>query len=655
MADCQGACALPSVDEVRPDRFRVRAPWLAGVLAALAGMALAGCMGGGDPPGEGPEAQSSAAIADFTDAWAAGDPVAMGAATDSPSAARKVSAAALDELRSQDTAIAPVGGTTCAGSTCTQKVTVRQMIEGVGTWTYQTTISASATADGGWTVDWSPQTLHPDLTARTAFDRVRILPPRAPILDRHGVALTRMRPIVDIGVVAGKVEPTTYPMLAHILHIDPGALRREVAAAQPDWFVEIYPLRLRDYEPIRDELLQVPGFQYNLGTMSLGPSAAWARPVLGRMGDATKETMREAGPLAESSDQLGESGLQLAYERQLAGTPGGRVDLVKAHSGEQVKTLWSVKPVPGKPLATTLDETIQSAAEDAVSGQVKTTALVAVQANTGRILAAANGPEISAENLAFVGQFPPGSTFKVISVSALLDAGVLTATDRVECPDTTVVGGKTFKNYDGGILPAGGTLTDAFAQSCNTTMVNLADRLDDAAIPDAAARFGIGADWDIGLGAYSGQVPEPVDLVERAASMIGQGRVLLSPLGMAMVAAAVDSGQPMNPELLPEVKPGGAAGDPLPSGLVSDLRTMMRAVVTEGTGSSVDLAGLPVSAKTGTAEYGPSGATRTHAWMIGFRGDLAFAVFVENGESGSHDAAPVVARFLNGLPASAYH
>ena len=127
------------------------------------------------------------------------------------------------------------------------------------------------------------------------------------------------RPIVDIGVVARKVEPSTYPMLAHILHIDPGALRREVAAARPDWFVEIYPLRLSDYEPIRDELLQVPGFQYNLGTMSLGPTAAWARPVLGRVGDATKETMREAGPLAESSDQLGESGLQLAYERQLAG------------------------------------------------------------------------------------------------------------------------------------------------------------------------------------------------------------------------------------------------------------------------------------------------------------------------------------------------
>jgi cell division protein FtsI/penicillin-binding protein 2 len=319
-----------------------------------------------------------------------------------------------------------------------------------------------------------------------------------------------------------------------------------------------------------------------------------------------------------------------------------------------VRTLWRVRPVPGQPVVTTLDYRIQQAAEKALAGQTKTTALVAVQANTGKVLAVANGPEITADNLAFTGELPPGSTFKVISVSALIRAGVVGVHDRVSCPDTTVVGGKRFKNYEGGIVAPGSTLVDAFAASCNTTVVGFADRLSNRALPRMAADFGIDASWDVGLDAYSGSVPTPTDLVDRAATMIGQARVLMSPLAMAMVAAAVDAGQPFKPELVPARHSGGPSAGGLPDSLDPDLKTMMRAVVTEGTGAALNLPGLPVYAKTGTAEYGPTGATRTHAWLIGFRGNLAFAVFVENGESGAHDAAPVATKFLNALPASAY-
>ena len=82
---------------------------------------------------------------------------------------------------------------------------------------------------------------------------------------------------------------------------------------------------------------------------------------------------------------------------------------------------------------------------------------------------------------------------------------------------------------------------------------------------------------------------------------------------------------------------------------------MMRLVVTDGTGSAVDLPGPPVHAKTGTAEYAEGGGTGTNAWMIGYRGDVAFAVFVANGSSGSHDAAPIVDAVLTGLPDSLFH
>jgi cell division protein FtsI/penicillin-binding protein 2 len=80
----------------------------------------------------------------------------------------------------------------------------------------------------------------------------------------------------------------------------------------------------------------------------------------------------------------------------------------------------------------------------------------------------------------------------------------------------------------------------------------------------------------------------------------------------------------------------------------------MRLVVTQGTGSTVDLPGLPVHAKTGTAEYQDGNGTRTNAWMIGYRGDIAFAVLVANGSSGAHDAGPIVASLLDGLPRSLY-
>jgi cell division protein FtsI/penicillin-binding protein 2 len=142
-------------------------------------------------------------------------------------------------------------------------------------------------------------------------------------------------------------------------------------------------------------------------------------------------------------------------------------------------------------------------------------------------------------------------------------------------------------------------------------------------------------------------------LVTRAADLIGQGKVVASPLAMAMVAAAVDSGVARTPTLLPGEAPGARIGAIEPE-VDSGLQQMMRLVVTQGTGTTVDLPGMPVFAKTGTAEYAKGGGTGTNAWMIGYRGDVAFAVLVEHGSSGSHDAGPIVRSLLTDLPPSIY-
>jgi len=353
------------------------------------------------------------------------------------------------------------------------------------------------------------------------------------------------------------------------------------------------------------------------------------------------------------TDEVGLSGLQLAYQSTLAGSPGVTVDLVEKATGDVLNHVVSRRPEPGQSLSTTLDLRAQNAAEQAAATATQTTAVVVVKASTGEILAAANAPGPTSYDTALSGHYAPGSTFKVVSAASLLDSGLVTPRSLVECPDSAVVDGKRFKNYEVGITGPHPTFADAFAASCNTTMVSFADDLSGKDLSTTASQLGIGAQWDLGLASFSGSVPADSDLVTRAADMIGQGKVEASPLAMAMVAAAVDSGVARTPTLLPDLLPGTRLTE-IDSTVDTDLQRMMRLVVTDGTGTSVDLPGLPVYAKTGTAEFQDGDHTGTNAWMIGFRGDVAFAVLVENGASGAHDAGPIVSSLLTGLPPELY-
>ncbi|MGH3441983.1 MAG: penicillin-binding transpeptidase domain-containing protein, partial [Nitriliruptorales bacterium] len=122
-----------------------------------------------------------------------------------------------------------------------------------------------------------------------------------------------------------------------------------------------------------------------------------------------------------------------------------------------------------------------------------------------------------------------------------------------------------------------------------------------------------------------------------------------SPLHMASVAAAVAAGRWQQPMLVADQEAAGA-GEPLPE--VETLRELMRLVVTDGTGTAADVDGREVRGKTGTAEFGTpdeEGELPTHAWFIGYAGDLAFAVVVEGGGGGGEVAAPIGARFLTAL------
>src|SRR5215218_9021728 len=385
--------------------------------------------------------------------------------------------------------------------------------------------------------------------------------------------------------------------------------------------------------------------------------------LLGSVGPVTADDLKKLGATYQTGDQVGHgNGLEAAFERQLAGTPSGEVRLA-GKDGKALKVLYRFAGKDGEAVKTTLDPRAQEAAEAALDTLKKPAALVALQPSTGELLAVVNHP-FDGYNRALLGRYPPGSTFKVVTAGALL-AGGLRPTDPVACPREAKVGGRTFGNFEDEVL---GRIpfSSAFAHSCNTAFVQqAARRLDGKELVAAAAQYGFGLDPSPGIPAVTSRVPTPSDKADLAAESFGQGRVTASPLQMALVAATVAEGRWPQPTLVSgeaadsgevDGKESNDSGgvepakspDPLGSGVAKTLRTLMRQVVTEGTAADANLPGR-VGGKTGTAEFGTGDPLPTHAWFIGFRGDMAFAVIVEDGGVGGRVAAPAAARFLRGL------
>lgn len=596
--------------------------------------------------GSGPDESARA----FVEAWGRGDSAAAAAQTDDPGAATP----ALDALR---TALGAGRGTVTLGEVAEEgddRATARYTAEWTlpaveRPWRYEGSLPMVRSGDE-WRVHWQPADLHPGLAAGRTVRVVRELPERAALQDGVGAPLFRRSAVVTVGVEPRRVTdlPRLAATLARVLDVSAADIVADVRKAKPTAFVPVITLRQADYERVKPRVHDLPGTVFQSGERVLGPSARFAQPLLGRVGEATAEVLKEAGDRHRPGDQLGVSGLQRALNDKLTGTAGARIE---ARSGSGPATvLGRVAGTPGTPVRTTLDRAVQQAADAAVASQRTPTALVAVRPSTGELLAVADNEAVPYE-LGLGGRFPPGSTFKVVTATALLSGGVVRPDSAVECPGTTVVYGKRFQNedrFDLGRVP----LRTAFARSCNTTFTALSQRLEPGALPDAAAAYGVGARWSLPVTSFGGSVPAPKDDTELAADAIGQGRVETSPLAMALVSAAVARGGAVTPSLLagqPATPEGGAPAGP-PAEVLPALRAMMRAVVTEGTATALrDLPGEPVAGKTGTAEYGTAVPPRSHAWFTGYRGDLAFAVFVQDGQSSRRTAVPVARAFLSGL------
>jgi cell division protein FtsI/penicillin-binding protein 2 len=495
--------------------------------------------------------------------------------------------------------------------------------------------------------------------------------------------------VVNVGIDKPQLGPAdpaaSATQLAELVGVDPAAYAQQVAASGAEAFVVAITLR-EEGRTVTDQQIQaIPGARAIPATQPLAPSRTFARAVLGTVGEANAEQIEASAGALTAGDITGIGGLQQQYDAQLRGTDAvvvraQRADLtseqIQAAATDPRRVVFEVAPTPGTPLKTTLDPNLQALAESTLAGVGPASAIVALRPSTGAVLAAASGPGSNGYNTAMLGQYAPGSTFKMVDSLAMLRNG-LTPDSKVECTPTLTVDGRTFKNAEG--YPEGSlgpvTLRDAFAHSCNTAFIAARDSVSQAQLEAAAMAMGVAVEApSLGAAAFLGSVPGEAAGTEHAASMIGQGKVLVSPLAAAIMAGSVAKGSPVLPQLVlnpdagaatggtpgeptadaaspssgvtPEA-PSQASGQPITAAEAAALSDMMRAVVTSGhAGFLSSVPGAPVGAKTGTAEFGNENPPKTHAWIVAVHGDLAVAVFVEDGGLGATTSGPLLKQFL---------
>ncbi|QKT07069.1 penicillin-binding transpeptidase domain-containing protein [Gordonia sp. X0973] len=587
-------------------------------VAALVGVSLSACGSAEDSPRK--------AVDRFLASLSAHDAKGAGAQTTDPTAASKAIADLWDGLEGASLDVT-TGKVRLSVDNALADVTYKWQLPGKREWSYTAQVAASR-GDAGWSVRWMPTDLHPELGADQRL-RFRVIEaPRAEVNEADGSRVMANGTVVGVSfdpkaARAAGAEPaqSVAAAVAALHRFDPKLdtqkiLETATASGNP---YSLIRLSHQDFDQLRDRLA-IPGVvatdQAELLPTNPGFAPALLTQVRKVVGDET------------------------------VGAPGWRVDIVNPN-GLTAGVLTDHSPTPAPAVTLTMSRTVQAAAQRAVNATDRfKIAMVVIQPSTGNILAVAQNGRADADGLiATNGLFPPGSTFKMVTAAAAIRNNIAHPTSIVPCPGEIQIGPRVIPNYDKfalGDIP----LLGAFAQSCNTTFAELASRMGPSALANQAAAMGLGATYDIpGLANVSGSVPIAPELVSRSEDGFGQGKVLVSPFGLALVAATVAHGSPPVPKFIlgRETKVSGPRPTVDPK-IYDELKPMMRAVVTEGTGTVVSGNG-PIFAKTGEAEF----AGGSHAWFAGYRGDLAFATLIVGGGDSTH-AVGVTRDFFNSLP-----
>jgi hypothetical protein len=510
-------------------------------------------------------------------------------------------------------------------------------------WTYTGRFLLTSVG-GRWLIHWTPSVINPSLAAGDRLALVTAFPPRAQITGMNGQPLVTESADYRVGVYPARLasEAATAVAFSAATGLDEQQVLGQIKSAPPDSFLSLLTLEPDgpgSFTALWPKLAKVPGLGYVRGMDRLFDSPE--QQTVGQVGTEDSSVLRDEGAAYQPGMTVGESGLEQTYQDDLVGTPTTSIVVVSS-SGATVATLWDSPGNAGTPLQTTLSTTDQEAAAAALAEQPGSGEIVAVDASNGdiRVLASHESGSIPLPDGGSMlnGKVVPGMSFSIVSAAALLSAGVA-ENQPLPCQPTATVGGVTF-SYQASVSTTA-TFASDFAVGCRTAFATLSRTLTPSQLTTAERAFGIGSSWHLRVPAFSGSASTASGAAEMAAQAIGQGGVLMSPLGMAMVAAEVDSGVGRSPRLIAGDSPTTWSVPTLATGL-NELRQLMRLAVKSGAAHAADLRGAEVYGQAGVVK---TGANAYLSWFVGYRGDMAVAA-VETGTTASQAAASLAGDFL---------
>ena len=538
-------------------------------------------------------------------------------------------------------------------------------------------------------------------------------PPRGLIYDRNGHVLVENRPSFDVDITmkdAGNVEETVKKVAKH-LNVSHEELMLKLTSSKG---ISAYKPILLKQDIGRNALASIEAHKYDLPGIAVNVklrrhylNVQDAAHLIGYLSEISPEELAaQKYPGRRRGDFIGKFGAEKAYENYLRGTRGGRQVEVNAN-GQVVRILKTVAAKPGQNIYLTIDHALQKKAESLLRGVAG--AAVAMEPGSGRILALASSPSFDQnffavgmshdqwdtlisnpfrpmENKAIQGEYPPGSTYKIITAMAGLEEGVIDENTQVFCPGFYRFGNRTYRCWKkGGHGQV--EILKAITESCDVYFYKVGELLGVDRLAWYAKASGLGFPTGINLDKEAkGLIPTaawkkrrigiPWQRGETLSVAIGQGFNLATPLQMAgMTAAIASGGTRYKPIIMESIKtpdgrvlyqsePQVIGKVPVSERTLGLLKTGLWAVVNSdhGTARGSRLADIEISGKTGTSQVisrkkddteseGERPAhLRAHAWFVAYAPSdnpvIAVAVLIEHGEHGSSAAAPVARELI---------
>ncbi len=560
---------------------------------------------------------------------------------------------------------------------------------------------------------WHLQILNvDDYRSMSENNRLRFVPEaasRGAIMDRSGTVLVSNRPSFSLAVVPQEVKDrdALLDQLVSLLGLDRAELaeRWEKGKGRARYYPVVLASNItRDQvEIVEENRLHLPGIEIEMKPVREYAGGKLAAHLLGYIGEVSEDELDHKGyEEYNPGDYIGKNGIERSWEKDLHGSDGGRQLEVDAR-GRVLRTISEAYPTVGNSVVLTIDANLQKQAEQAFGDQAG--AAVAMDVNTGEVLAFVSNPGFDPalfsgklpadiwkeyledkrhplENKALTGQYPPGSTFKIITALAGLENGKIDENTTVTCNGSYDLGSSTFNCWNRrghGVT----NLKKSLRESCDVYYYQLGEHLGVDAIAATAKKFLLGAPLGIGLLHEKGGLIPTADWKQKRFGKrwyhgetlpvaIGQGYVLMTPIQMAsMIATVANEGNVFRPHLVKRIvdSDGKTLKEFQPellgtTGISADKFKLVKqglfAVVNEpgGTGGMARLHDVRVAGKTGSSQVvklrNSKMATpwqfRDHALFVAFapyeKPEIAIAVVVEHGEHGGSAAAPIVGRML---------